>query len=63
MQRCGSIPEIIAFLREFQEVFDDSPSTNPSENSASIPEVQTSRDIWEIDSLDLFQSEENGNAI
>ena len=61
MEKHGSIPEIIAFLREFQEVFDDSPSTNPSENSVLTPEVQTSRAIWEIDSLDLFQSEENGN--
>ena len=46
MNKCGSIPNIIALLREIKEVFDDSPSTQAEEDSNHPPIVQVPNDIW-----------------
>ena len=59
MTKCGSIPNIIALLREIREVFDDSPSTQAEEDSIHPPIIQVPSDIWQIDPLDIQQSEEN----
>ena len=46
MNKCGSIPNIIALLREIREVFDDSPSTQAEEDSNHPPIIQVPNDIW-----------------
>lgn len=63
MKKCGSFPNLISFLREIQEVFDDSPSTHLDEDSNSILEPQSSNDIWQTEPLDLSLSEEIRNSI
>lgn len=45
MEKVGSIPEIIFFLKEMGEVFDDSPSTRIDSDSDLLPENRSPSDL------------------